>query len=283
MYASSRWAAAAKSPSPCSSASEVARSSASAPSSSRPRAEWTSAVPRASQDSASSVYAPHAFASAAARASERTPGSKLPALIAERPASRAARAACFPAARAAGTGAGGVASAARKTAVPGALPCSAPKELQAGRDLPIRRLPIAALGVAADEQLLIVLVVRIQLHQTRRKPDGCGRLACRQAVERSFVEGRLGRAKQAASLAEEPGLEGGRVAELHPVEQLASKAGDCDRLLGGSTCQRVDVHKSARGERELRGAAGQRGWAQCSTKLGQVPAQRAERIVGARE
>jgi hypothetical protein len=126
-YASSRWAAAARSPSQCSSASRVARSSPSAPSSSQPRAEWTSAVPRASQDSASSPCAPHAFASAAARASERTPDSKLPAWIAERPASRRARAACFPAAPVAGTAAGGLASAARKTAAPGSLPCSARK------------------------------------------------------------------------------------------------------------------------------------------------------------
>jgi hypothetical protein len=63
----------------------------------------------------------------AARASDRTPASKLPALIAERPVSSRARAACFPAAPAAATGAGGLASAARKTAVPGALPCSARK------------------------------------------------------------------------------------------------------------------------------------------------------------
>jgi hypothetical protein len=84
-----------------------------------------------------------------------------------------------------------------------------PKELQARRDLPIRRLPIAGLGVAADEQFLEVLVVGVQLHEARRKPDGCGRLPCGQAVERRFVERRLGRAKQAAALDEEPRLEGG--------------------------------------------------------------------------
>jgi hypothetical protein len=158
-----------------------------------------------------------------------------------------------------------------------------PKQLHAGRDLPIRRLPITGFGVAADEQLLKVLVVGVQLHEARRKPDGCGGLPCRQAVERGFVEGRLGGAQQAPSLTEEPGLEGGRAVEIHPPEQLASEAGDRDRLLRGSTYQGVDVHEGARRERELRGAAGHRGWAQCPTKLGQVPAQRAERIVGARE
>ena len=75
-----------------------------------------------------------------------------------------------------------------------------PKQLQARRNLPIRRLSIAGLGVAANEQLLIVLVVRVQLHEARRKPDGCGRFPSREAIERSFVEGRLGRAKQAATL-----------------------------------------------------------------------------------
>jgi hypothetical protein len=83
------------------------------------------------------------------------------------------------------------------------------KELQAGRDLSIRRLPIAGLGIAADEQLLEVLVIRVQLHEARRKPDGCGRFPCGQAVERSFVEGGLGRAKQAAALDQEPRLEAG--------------------------------------------------------------------------
>jgi hypothetical protein len=56
---------------------------------------------------------------------------------------------------------------------------------------------------------LKVLVVRVQLHQARREPDGCGRLPGREAVERGFVEGRLGRAKQAAALDEEPRIEGG--------------------------------------------------------------------------
>jgi len=69
-----------------------------------------------------------------------------------------------------------------------------PKEPQTGRDLSIRRLSIAGLGVAANEQLLIVLVVGVQLHEARRKPDGCGRFPSREAIERSFVEGRLGRA-----------------------------------------------------------------------------------------
>src|SRR5215207_2495245 len=84
-----------------------------------------------------------------------------------------------------------------------------PKELHARRELTIRRLPITGLRVAADEQLLEVLVVGVQLHETRRKPDGCGRLPGRQAVERGLVEGRLGCAKQATALTEEPGLEGG--------------------------------------------------------------------------
>src|SRR5829696_5192401 len=43
------------------------------------------------------------------------------------------------------------------------------------------------------------------------------------------------------------------------------------------------VHEPARRERQLRGAVGQRRRAECPTKLRQVPAQRAERIVGAGE
>jgi hypothetical protein len=91
----------------------------------------------------------------------------------------------------------------------GSAPVLGAKELQAGRDLPIRRLPVAGLGVAADEQLLEVLVVRVQFHEARRKLDGRRRLTCRQAVERRFVEGRLGRADEAAALDQEPRLEGG--------------------------------------------------------------------------
>jgi hypothetical protein len=91
----------------------------------------------------------------------------------------------------------------------GGPPVLRPKELQAGRDLPVRRLRITGLGVAADEQLLEVLVVGVELHEARCKPDGCGRLPRRQAVERSFVERRLGRAEQAAALDEEPRVEGG--------------------------------------------------------------------------
>jgi hypothetical protein len=166
------------------------------------------------------------------------------------------------------------------TGIPAEL---SPKQLHAGRDLPIRRVAITGLGIAADEQLLEVLVVRVQLREPRRNCDGGGRLPRRQAVERSFVEGRLGRTKETAALTEQPRLEAGRVAELHPLEQLAAETGDRDRLLWRSTYQSVDIHKRARAQRELCGAVGQRGGAECRTQLCHVPAQRTERIVGSRE
>ena len=114
-------------------------------------------------------------------------------------------------------------------------------------------------------------------------PDRRDCFSRRQPIQRGLVERRLGRAKQAAALAEEPGLEGGCARELHPLEQLPAEPGDRDGLLWGSAYQGIDVHKRPRGEHELRRAGGQCGWTQRPPKLGQVPAQRAEWIIRGRE
>ena len=137
--------------------------------------------------------------------------------------------------------------------------------------------------MAPHQQLLEVLVVGVQLHDARRKPYGGSRLPRRQTVKRSLVQRRLGRAEQSAALAEEPRLEPRRVAEVHPLQQLAPEAGDRDRLLRRSPDQGFDVHKRARGQRKLRGPARQDRRPHYPTKLGQVPANRAERIINARE
>ena len=97
------------------------------------------------------------------------------------------------------------------------------------------------------------------------------------------MQRRLRGAEQAAALDEEPRLEGGRVAELHALQHFASQPGDGHRLLRRCSDESIDVDEGARSQRQLRGAVRQRGCAECPAELREVPAQRAERIVRARE
>ena len=141
-------------------------------------------------------------------------------------------------------------------------------------DLRERRGPIAARRERAHEQLVVRLLERVERHEPRGQFGGALGIPGGQLVERVLVENGGGLAGVAPARHQQPRLERRARVELHVLEQLAAG--------GGRALARVD-HDAGR-ERQLDRVAGdRRRVAERAPQLGQVPAQRAERIVSVGE
>ena len=115
--------------------------------------------------------------------------------------------------------------------------------------------------------------------------DRGSRVARRKRAERALAKDRLAQALEAAALAQQPRGEARARVDVHTLEQLASEPGELDRLARRAPHQDVDVDHRALGKAELHDVAAPHrvGAAEQTPELGQVPAQRARRVLGVGE
>ena len=192
-----------------------------APSSSRPRAPWTRAVPSATRASAGAAGRGRRRPRARRGAGTRGPASTAPAEMAALPASSWASAAARP------TRALPVrptfASAAERRPGDGSAPSSLRNSAVARSTWSSAAARWPAVARAAHEQGLEVLVERVEPDQPAGRRDGVAVPTGRELGQRGLVQQCLGRGGEPAALDEQPRLEGRAPVERHPLQQLAAQ------------------------------------------------------------
>ena len=261
------------------SASSLPSCRAAAPSSSVPRAEWTSAWPRPTSDLA------------------RSSGVVVPAGRGDRPAQPGD----------AGLGGAGVhgGQAGLDEDVHRRRPGDArpdrgerlrgrrgegrarldpelqPKQLGAGRHLALRGVGVAGGPQAADEEDVRVLVVRIQPHEVGGVVPGPGGVAAGKEGEGRLVQHGGRCPGDVAALVLEPVLEGRARAEGHAVEELVAQARQRGRFQPRALAEDLDVDEGALAERQPDGIAADLGVrAELAAERCEGRAERPERVVG---
>ena len=168
---------------------------------------------------------------------------------------------------------------ARHTRIRRAAELAAEQDLARGGVL-LRRGELARGREAADQQLVGVLVELVVRERAGGEARAVERAAGGQRGVGGVVEERLAGAGEPAPLDQQPGLEHRPGVGLDPLQELAAGEPGVGVVVG----DRVDVDARARREAERQRVAGERlGRAERAAELGQRPAQRAERVLGAAE
>ncbi len=159
------------------------------------------------------------------------------------------------------------------------------EQVDRGGELSLRGDPITRAGERADQEHVRVLVQRVGGHHARRELDGRAGVARRERPQGALAQHRLAERLEPAALAEQPRGEPGARVHVHALEELAAEPGQLDRLERRPGHQHVDVDHRTLGEPELHHVAAPHRvrTAQQAPELGQVPAQRARRVLGVGE
>ena len=96
-----------------------------------------------------------------------------------------------------------------------------------------------------------------------------------QQPQGRLVNDGLRRRREAPALGQQPGLEGLRVGDGHPVEEVLPEPWELERLIPVAVDQHVDVERRPGRQRQLYGVAIELGCrAEAPSHLGEAPAER---------
>ena len=137
----------------------------------------------------------------------------------------------------------------------------------------------------ADQQHVRVLAQRIGAEQAGGERHGPARVAGGQRPQRPLPQDGAAEPLEAASLAEQPGIEPRAGLDVDPLQQLPAQTGQLDGGRRGPLEQHGHVQRRAarQPEADRRAAADGLGPAEESAQLRQVPPQGVRRVLGLRE